>query len=125
MNTPDNQKRENIYHCSVVHEGFISAVSLLNDLMKILVGLGIFTRVTYFKTLGSDYYCKQTSICWLKYKLRGFYDFTLRNIAIGQNHIYRKQMEKRFFPKIRHFCTAKTVANREKARGFSDSAPSI
>ena len=36
----DNQERENFYHCSNVYEGFISVVSLLNDLMKKL-GLGI------------------------------------------------------------------------------------
>ena len=29
---------------------------------------------------------KQTNICWFKYELRGFYDLTLRNIAIGQYH---------------------------------------
>ena len=40
----DNQERENSYYSSYVNEGFISAVSLLNDLMKILVGLGIFNR---------------------------------------------------------------------------------
>ena len=38
----DNQEGENFYHRSYVHEGFISAISLLNNLMKILVGLGIF-----------------------------------------------------------------------------------
>ena len=37
----DNEERENFYHSSYIHEGFISAVSLLNDLMKILVGLTI------------------------------------------------------------------------------------
>ena len=25
-----------------------------------------------------------------------------------------------FFPKVRHFCTAKTVADKEKVRSFSD-----
>ena len=35
---------------------------------------------------------KQANICWFKYELRGFYEFTLRNIAIGQYHGYRKQM---------------------------------
>ena len=44
----DNQEKENFYH-----------VSLLNDLMKILVGLGIFNHVI-FKDLGSDYYCKSS-----------------------------------------------------------------
>ena len=43
----DNQERENFYLRSYVHEGFISAVSLLNDLMKIHVGLGIFNRVIF------------------------------------------------------------------------------
>ena len=41
----DNQEREKSYRSSYIHEGFISAVSLLNDLMKILVGLGIFNHV--------------------------------------------------------------------------------
>ena len=39
--------------------GFISAVSLLNDLMKILVGLGVFNRVIS-KDLGSGYFCKNS-----------------------------------------------------------------
>ena len=55
----DNQERESFYHSSFVYEGFISAVCLLNDLMKILVGLGIFNRVV-FKDLGSDCYCKNS-----------------------------------------------------------------
>ena len=53
----DNQERENFYHSSYVHKDFISDVSLLNDLMKILVGLGIFNCVI-FKDLGSDCYGK-------------------------------------------------------------------
>ena len=53
----DNQERENFYRSSYIHKGFISAVSLLNDLRKILVGLGIFNHVI-FKDLGSDCYCK-------------------------------------------------------------------
>ena len=48
---------DHFYHSSYVHEGFISAISLLNDFMKILVGLGIFNHVI-FKDLGSDCYCK-------------------------------------------------------------------
>ena len=36
----DNQEREKIfYHNSYVHEGFIAAISLLNVLMKIVVGI--------------------------------------------------------------------------------------
>ena len=55
--------------------------------MKILVGLGIFNHVI-FKDLGSDiakigFLNKQTNICLFRYELRGFYDFTLRDIAIG------------------------------------------
>ena len=42
---------------------------------------------------------KQTYICWLKFEFRGFYDFTLRNIAIGQYHVYRTQMKNAFFKK--------------------------
>ena len=42
----DNQERD-FYHSSCYYEGFISAVSLLNDLMKIIAGLGIFTRVIF------------------------------------------------------------------------------
>ena len=95
----DNQERENFFFCSYVHEGFISAVSLWNYLMKILVDLGIFNHVI-FKVLGSNCYCKkcffnkQTKNVWFKFKLRGFYNFTWRNIAIGQYHIYREQMKK-------------------------------
>ena len=55
----NNQERENFYHSSYVYKGFISAISLLNDLMKILVGLGIFNHVI-FKDLGSDCYCKNS-----------------------------------------------------------------
>ena len=29
------------------------------------------------------FFNKQINICWFKYELRGFYDFTLRNIAIS------------------------------------------
>ena len=59
LNMTDNQERENFYHSFYVHEGFISAISLLKDLMKILVGLGIFNHVI-FKDLGSDCYCKNS-----------------------------------------------------------------
>ena len=55
-------KKENFfYHSSYIHKGFISAVSLLNDLMKILIGHGIFNCVV-FKDLrsGSDCYCKNS-----------------------------------------------------------------
>ena len=48
-----NQGRENLYHRTYVYEGILSAVSLLNDLMKTLVDLGLFDRVN-FKVLGSD-----------------------------------------------------------------------
>ena len=67
---------------------------------------------------------KQTNIVRFKYKLRGFYDFTLRNIAIGQYHLYRKQMKKCFFPRMRWFYRVKTISNHEKIRLFSNSAPS-
>ena len=53
-------KKEKIfYHSSYVHEGFISTVSLSNELIKILVGLGLFNRVIS-KDLGSDCYCKNS-----------------------------------------------------------------
>ena len=42
----DNQERENFNHSFYV-QGFISAVSLLKDLMRILVGLGIFNCVIF------------------------------------------------------------------------------
>ena len=42
----DNQERENSQHSSYVQEGFISAVSLLNHLMKIL-GLVNFNRIIF------------------------------------------------------------------------------
>ena len=45
----DNQERENFYYSSYVQDSFISIVSLLNDLMKILVGLGIFNRVIFLR----------------------------------------------------------------------------
>ena len=85
----DNLKREHFYFVM-----FISTVILLNDLMKILVGLGIINRVI-FKDFGSN--CnwkivlvnKQTNFYWYKYKLN--------NIVIGQYHIYRKQMKKKLF----------------------------
>ena len=100
----NNQKREIFYHSSYVHLGFIFAVCLLKDLMKILVGLGIFSPVI-FKDLGSDCYSRNSfftisNICWFKYKSGIFYDFTLWNIVIGQYHIYRKQMKKCFFSKM-------------------------
>ena len=54
-------KKENFfYYSSYVHEDFISAISLLNDLIKIFVGLGIFILVI-FKDLESDYYYKNSS----------------------------------------------------------------
>ena len=59
----DNPERENVYRSSYVHEGFISAVSLLSDLMKILVGLDIFNRVI-FKDLVFDCYCKNIISQW-------------------------------------------------------------
>ena len=55
----DNQERENFYLSSFVHKAFISAISLWNDLMKILVGLGIFNHVI-LKNLGSDCYAKNS-----------------------------------------------------------------
>ena len=99
--------------------------------MKMLVGLGIFIQSFYFEKNLSlivmakiVFLNKQTNVCWFKYDLTGFYNFTLRNIAISQYHIYRKQMKKCFFPKMKHFCTANTIADQEKVRSFSDSAPS-
>ena len=59
LNMIENQERENFYHNSYVHEGFSSVISLLNDLMKIIVGFGIFICVI-FKDLGSDCYCKNS-----------------------------------------------------------------
>ena len=66
----DNQEKDNFYHGSFVHERFIFAVSLLNDLTKILIGLSIFNRVI-FKDLESViakivFLNKQTNICWFK-----------------------------------------------------------
>ena len=55
----DNQKREHFYQSSYVHEEFIFAVSLLNNSMKILIGLGIFNRI-FFKDLLFDCYCKNS-----------------------------------------------------------------
>ena len=50
FNETDNRDSENSYH---VYESFISAVSLFNDLIKILVGICIFNRVIS-KDLGFD-----------------------------------------------------------------------
>ena len=50
----DNQEIENVYHSSYVRDVF-SAVCILNDLMKILVGLGKFNCVI-FKDLWSECY---------------------------------------------------------------------
>ena len=48
LNVTDNQERENFYHFYHVHEGFIIIiVSLLNYLMKILVGFDIFSCVIF------------------------------------------------------------------------------
>ena len=55
----DNQEREKFYHSSYVYQGFISAVSLLNDLMKILIGLGIISSVI-LKYLRSDCSCNNS-----------------------------------------------------------------
>ena len=63
LNMTDNQERENSYHSSYVQEDFISAVILIIDLMKILVGLGIFNRVI-FKDLESDCYCQNSISPW-------------------------------------------------------------
>ena len=51
----DNKKKGKFYHSSYVHKGFVSAVSLLNDLMEMLLGVDVFNRAI-FKDLGSDYY---------------------------------------------------------------------
>ena len=53
-------------------------------------------------------------MCWFKYELKDFYDFTLRNIAIGQYHIYRKQTKKIFFSKNEAFLSSKNGRNEEK-----------
>ena len=55
----DNQERENFFTIVLIFKGLISAVSLLNDLMKIIVDLGIFNCVI-FKDLGSDCYSKNS-----------------------------------------------------------------
>ena len=54
----DNRERENFYYNSYVHKVFISVVSLLNDLMKILFVLVY--SIIIFKDLGSDCYCKNS-----------------------------------------------------------------
>ena len=113
LNKLDNQERK-FFSINLVYEGFISAFSLSNDLMKILVSLGIFNCVI-FKDLGFviakiQFLNKLTNTCWFKYEFSiriqtnkyryayweivFLYDFTLRNIAIDQYHIYRKQILK-------------------------------
>ena len=106
----DIQQRENFYHGSYVHKGFISAVSLLNDLMKILIGL-VLKTLRLIVNAKIVFLNKQINICWFRYELRGLYYFTLRNI--DRNINLKKNA---FFPKLWHFCTAKTVANQEQVR---------
>ena len=48
-----------------------------------------------------------------------FEEYCHRSISYTQ-----KTNEKKFFSKMRHFGTAKTVTNPEKVRTFSDSTPS-
>ena len=92
-NITDNQERENFYYSFYVHEGFISALSLLNDLIYSIV---LFLKTQDLIVIAKIVFLnKQTNICWFKYKLRGFYDFTLRNIAIGQYHIYTENRWKK------------------------------
>ena len=122
----DNQG-EKFYHCSYVYEGFISAVSLSNNLMKILVGFCIFNRVIKKKImvwlLKWVFLNKQTNVCGIKCESQFyFYNFTLRNSHRSISYI--KKNGKMLFPKMRHFSTAKTVANKEKVKSFSDSVPS-
>ena len=45
----DNQERKKFLNHSYVHEGFISAVNLFNDVMKILLGLDILNHI-FLKT---------------------------------------------------------------------------
>ena len=53
----NDQEKEKKYHSSYVHEGVISTISLFDDLIKILVSLGIFSHGV-FKDLGLLSYCK-------------------------------------------------------------------
>ena len=53
----DNQKEKHFMIVFMFTKAFFSAVSFLNDLMKILVGIDIFNHVI-FKDLGSDCYGK-------------------------------------------------------------------
>ena len=69
-----NEEREQFYSCYCVHGGFHSTVILLNDLMKILVGLGIFNYVI-FKDSSCDCSAKLifpnhlTNVFWFTYKM--------------------------------------------------------
>ena len=120
----DNQERKNVYHSFYVHKGFISTVSLLNDLMKIFVDLGIFNCVI-FKDLESlivlakiVFLNNLTNMNWEVSMILLWEILPSVNIIYTEN----KWRKKIFFPKIMHFCTAKTVANQEKVKSFSDSA---
>ena len=53
----------------------------------------------------------------------GVYTVLLWEILPSVN-ICRKQIQNAFFKKMRHFCTAKKVANQEKVTSFLDSATS-
>ena len=61
---------------------------------------------------------KQTSICRLKYELRGFYNFTLRNIAIGQYHIQKTNENNAFIQKWGISVEQKWSLNKKKRGHF-------
>ena len=88
----DNQERKIFYHSSYVQKAFISALSLLN-------GVTVIAKIVFLN--------KQTSFCWFKHELRGFYNFTWRNIAIGEYLIYKKQMKKILLSKNEAFLFCK------------------
>ena len=85
LNMTKNQERQNFYHSPYAQFFFISAVISLYDLMKILVGHGIFNRVIFLKKFywfifmidcnnKNNTSQKQTNMCCFTYELRGFYD---------------------------------------------------
>ena len=93
----DNQERENFYHSSYIPKGFISAIRLLNDYLVLVYSIMLFLKTFSLIVIAKIVFLNKHTNIWFKYELRGFYDFTLRNIAIGQYHIYRKQMKKNAF----------------------------
>ena len=72
-------------------------------------GLVVFAKIVFLN--------KKINICWFNYELRGFNDFSLGNIVIGQYHIYRKQIfKKSFFSKNKAFLYHKNSCLQRRSK---------